>query len=236
MKVRLDLAAAYRLAALYGWEDMGGTHISARVPGEEAFLVNPYELFFEEITASSLVKVDLEANIIGETEYTINPAGFVVHSAIHRARHDAGCIMHLHTHDGVAVSCLAEGVLPLNQSAILICERIGYHDFEGVALDHAERERLARDLGDFDILMLRNHGTLTTGSTVGEAFVLNYHLERVCATQLRILACGRPLREVSSDARAKTADIGRRLWTPHSNRLWLAHKRKLDRYSTEYKS
>jgi ribulose-5-phosphate 4-epimerase/fuculose-1-phosphate aldolase len=234
--VRRDLAAAYRLAALYGWEDMGGTHISARVAGEEAFLINPYELLFEEITASSLVKVDLAGNILGATEYTINPAGFVVHSAIHRARHAAGCVMHLHTHDGVAVSCLAEGILPLSQAAMLISDRIGYHDYEGVALDSAERERLARDLGDFDILILRNHGTLTTGCDVGEAFVLNYHLERVCATQLRILATGRPTQEASGDARAKTAEIGRNMWSTHSKRLWLAHKRKLDRHSVDYKN
>jgi ribulose-5-phosphate 4-epimerase/fuculose-1-phosphate aldolase len=144
--------------------------------------------------------------------------------------------MHLHTHAGVAVSCLAEGVLPLSQAAMLISDRIGYHDYEGVVLDHAEREGLARDLGDLDILILRNHGTLTTGCDVGQAFALSYHLERVCATQLSILATGRPIQEVCRDARAKTAETGRHLWSSHANRLWLAHKRKLDRHSTVYKN
>jgi ribulose-5-phosphate 4-epimerase/fuculose-1-phosphate aldolase len=232
--VRVDLAASYRLCALYGWDEATGTHISARVPGEEAFLINPFDLFFEEVTASNLIKIDLQGNILLPTRHTLNPAGFVVHSAIHQARADAGCVMHLHTDNGVAVSCLAEGLLPLNQTAMLIADRIAYHDYEGVAVDLEERERLGRDLGGLNLMFLRNHGTLTVGQDVGEAFVRMYILERACAIQLRVLATGREIHPVSSTARERTHEVGARIALPNTNRGWLAHKRKLDRMTTDY--
>lgn len=232
--VRLDLAACYRLAALYGWADALATHFSARVPGEEAFLLNPYGLFFEEVTASNLVKVDLDGNILRKTEHTINPAGFVIHSAIHGARADAGCVMHLHTVNGVAVSCLSEGLLPISQTAMLIADRIAFHDYEGVALEEDERPRLARDLGDFHIMILRNHGTLTLGEDVAAAFLRMHTLERACAIQMRVLAAGRPIETVSAGAQKVTGDIGIRLEQTRAGHAWAAHKRALDRVTTDY--
>ncbi len=170
-KVRVDLAAFYRLSALYGWDDFIYTHISARVPGpDHHFLINPFGLMFDEITASSLVKVDIDGNIIGEGEYGINYAGYVIHSAIHAAREDAHFIAHFHSPDGMGVSAHAEGLLPLNQRALAIIPRLSYHDYEGVALNLDERERLVADLGDTRIMLLRNHGTLALGATPGEAW------------------------------------------------------------------
>jgi len=188
-KTRVDLAAAYRLVAYYGWDDMIFTHISARVPGpEHHFLINPYAMTFDEITASSLVKVDLDGNIVEPTPYPINPAGFTIHSAIHAAREDAICVMHLHTVPGVAVSAQAHGLLPLNQTAMLVGGEISYHDYEGVALDLAERPRLVADLGDKHLMLLRNHGTLAIGPSVPAAFLSMYYLERACAMQVATLA------------------------------------------------
>jgi ribulose-5-phosphate 4-epimerase/fuculose-1-phosphate aldolase len=166
-KVRVDLAAAYRLVADFGWTDLVFTHISARVPGpDHHFLINPYGMLFEEITASSLVKIDLNANIVLDTGYPVNPAGFTIHSAIHEAREDAKAVLHLHTPDGTAVSTLEQGLLPLNQTAQLVIGDLAYHDYEGVAFDHAEKPRLVADLGTKNVMLLRNHGTLTVGNTV----------------------------------------------------------------------
>lgn len=191
-KVRVDLAAFYRLSALYGWDDLIFTHISARVPGpDHHFLINPLGLMFEEITASSLVKVDLDGNIIGESEYGINYAGYVIHSAIHGAREDALFIAHFHSADGMAVSAHAEGLLPLNQRALALIPRLSYHDYEGVALNLDERERLVADLGDTKTMLLRNHGTLALGASVGEAWGNIYHLESACTAQVRTLSIGR---------------------------------------------
>ncbi len=190
-RVRVDLAAAYRLVAHFGWDDLIFTHLSARVPGaEEHFLINPYGMMFHEITASSLVKVDREGNIVGDSAYGINPAGFTIHSAIHMAKPDVGCVMHLHNNAGAAVSAQRGGLLPLTQTAMLVYNRIAYHAYEGVALDLDERERLVRDLGDRDVMILRNHGTLTMGRTVPEAFVLMYFLENACEKQIRAQAGG----------------------------------------------
>lgn len=189
---RVDLAAMYRLVALNGWDDMIFTHISMRVPGpEHHFLINPYGMFFEEITASSLVKVDLEGQIIDETDYFINPAGFTIHSAVHAAREDALCVMHLHTDDGVAVSCQKEGLLPLSQTGMIVRHDLAYHDYEGIALDHGERERLVADLGARNTMLLRNHGTLTIGGTAAETFLRMFFLERACTMQVRALSAGR---------------------------------------------
>jgi len=189
---RVDLAALYRAVALHGWDDMVFTHISARVPGpEHHFLINPYGLWFAEITASSLVKVDPEGNVVQPTEYNINPAGFTIHSAIHAARADANVVMHLHTEAGVAVSAQAEGLLPLSQYALAIIPRLAYHDYEGIALDLDERERLVADLGEKHTMLLRNHGTLAVGATAAEAWLFIFALERACRQQVLALSGGR---------------------------------------------
>ncbi len=188
---RVNLAAAYRLVALYGWDDLVDTHISARVPGpEHHFLINPYGLMFDEITASSLVKVDLDGNQLTESQYSINPAGFTIHSAIHEVREDAGCVPHLHTLDGTAVASCVEGLLPMNQTAQFVTHDLAYHDYEGVALDLAERPRLQRDLGAKNIMLLHNHGTLTVGRTCAQAYLRMYLLERACTMQVRTRMLG----------------------------------------------
>ena len=191
-QARTDLAALYRLVALYGWDDMIFTHISARVPGpEHHFLINPYGLFFGEMTASALVKVDLDGNVVQETPYNINPAGFTIHSAIHAARDDAHYVMHLHTDQGVAVAAQAEGLLPLSQHALICLPHLAYHDYEGIALNLDERERLVADLGDKSLCLLRNHGTLTVGATAAECWNGMFFLERACKQQVMALSAGR---------------------------------------------
>ena len=190
-KIRVDLAAAYRLVAHYGWDDLIFTHLSARVPGpEHHFLLNPYNLMFEEVTASSLVKVDMSGNPVEPTPFITNAAGFTIHSALHMAREDAQAVIHLHTPSGQAVSAHAEGLLPLTQTAMLIRDEIAYHDYEGVAVDLGERERLIADIGDKHAMILRNHGTLALGDTVGEAFIRIYFLERACEAQIKALSAG----------------------------------------------
>ncbi|MGF1549653.1 MAG: class II aldolase/adducin family protein [Sphingomonadaceae bacterium] len=190
-KVRVDLAAAYRLVACHGWDDLIFTHLSARVPGpEHHFLLNPYNLMFEEVTASSLVKVDVHGNPVVETPFITNPAGFTIHSALHMAREDAQAVMHLHTPYGQAVSAHEEGLLPLTQTAMLIREDVAFHDYEGVAVDLEERERLVANMGDKGAMILRNHGTLVVGESVGEAFIKLYFLERACQAQVFALAAG----------------------------------------------
>jgi ribulose-5-phosphate 4-epimerase/fuculose-1-phosphate aldolase len=192
-KVRVELAALYRLVALYGWDDMIYTHISARIPGpEHHFLINPYGMFFGEMTASSLVKIDLEGQILQETPYFINPAGFTIHSAVHAARDDAHFVMHLHSDQGVAVSAQKDGLLPLSQHALIVLPRLAYHDYEGIALNLDERERLVADLGDTKTLMLlRNHGTLAVGQSAAECWTGMFYLERACKQQVMALSAGR---------------------------------------------
>ncbi|MDZ5458051.1 class II aldolase/adducin family protein [Azohydromonas lata] len=190
-EVRVQLAALYRLAALHGWDDFLYTHISARVPGPDRhFLLNPFGLWFEEVTASSLVKVDLEGNII-DGRWGINQAGYVIHSALHEAREDAHFIAHFHTDDGMAASAHREGLLPLNQRALAVLPDLAYHDYEGVALNLDERERLVADLGRRNLLLLRNHGTLALGGTAAQAWSRIYQLEKACSAQVRTLAGGR---------------------------------------------
>ncbi len=190
-KIRIDLAAAYRLIAHYGWDDLIFTHLSARIPGpEHHFLLNPYNLMFEEVTASSLVKVGMDGNPVEPTPFITNPAGFTIHSAIHMAREDAQAVIHLHTPHGQAVSAHGEGLLPLTQTAMLIRDEIAYHDYEGVAVDLDERERIVADLGSKGAMLLRNHGTLTVGDNVGEAFIKMYFLERACEAQILALSAG----------------------------------------------
>jgi ribulose-5-phosphate 4-epimerase/fuculose-1-phosphate aldolase len=232
-KARVDLAAMYRLAALHGWDDLIFTHISHRVPGpEHHFLINPYGFLFEEITASSLVKVDLEGNIVQETDHFINPAGFTIHSAVHAAREDAHVVMHLHTDDGVAVSCQKEGLLPLSQTSMVARHDLAYHDYEGIALDLGERERLVADLGGKNAMLLYNHGTLTVGGTAAEAFTRMFFLERACSMQVRALSAGRERVIVAPEA---VQAVVREQSNPQgssilANRLvWPALLRKLDR-------
>ena len=191
-KVRVDLAALYRLVALHGWDDMIYTHISARVPGpEHHFLINPYGMFFGEMTASALVKIDLEGQILQETPYFINPAGFTIHSAVHAAREDAQYVMHLHTDQGVAVAAQKEGLLPISQHALIVLPRLAYHDYEGIALNHDERERLIADLGDKELMLLRNHGTLSAARTAADCWTGMFFLERACKQQIMALSGGR---------------------------------------------
>lgn len=221
--VRVDLAAAYHLVAHYGWDDLIFTHISARVPGpEHHFLINPYGLMFDEITASNLVKIDLDGEIVEPSPYFVNPAGFTIHSAIHAAREDAHCVMHLHTVAGVGVSAHEDGLLPLNQTAMLLEGAVAFHEYEGVALDLDERPRLVADLGDKEVMLLRNHGTLTVGATVRNAFLSMYFFERACAMQVASLAGGREIHWPKPEVRElvrQQAQYGRGslddlAWTP----------------------
>ena len=205
--VRQDLAAAYRLVAYFGMDDSIYTHISARVPGHhDQFLINPYGVLFRDITASSLVKIDLEGRILDDSAYDVNPAGFTIHSAVHAARHDAACVLHTHTVAGVAVSSVAGGLQPCNQWSLQFYQRVAYHAFEGIALDHAERERLVANLGaTARALILRNHGLVTLGRTVPEAFILMYNLERACKVQMAIQASGQAIHPVPAEVCERTA-------------------------------
>ncbi|MEX1034776.1 MAG: class II aldolase/adducin family protein [Sneathiella sp.] len=234
-QVRIDLAAAYRLVALYGWDDLIFTHISARLPGKDNhFLINPYGMMFEEITASSLVKIDMNGEIVGESEYKVNPAGFTIHSAVHEVRHDAGCVMHLHTAAGTAVATQEEGLMPLNQTALVIREQLAYHEYEGIALNHDERPRLQKDLGDKKLMLLWNHGTLALGETVADAFLGMYFLERACEMQVASLAGGKKLHYPTDTVKQVTADQGKHGLTAVSGMAWKALLRKLDRQLPGY--
>lgn len=190
-QARVDLAALYRLVALHGWDDLIFTHISARVPGAEAhFLINPYGWYFGEITASSLVKIDLDGRKVDDNPHPINPAGFTIHSAIHAARADAHFVIHVHTDAGVAVSAQEAGLLPLTQHALIVLPSLAYHDYEGIALNLDERQRIVADLGDKSLLLLRNHGTLALGGTASDAFLGLFMLERACQQQVMALSAG----------------------------------------------
>jgi ribulose-5-phosphate 4-epimerase/fuculose-1-phosphate aldolase len=238
--VRVDLAAAYRLVAHYRWEDLVFTHITARVPStEDQFLINPYGMFFDEITASSLVKIDVHGTKIQDSPYQVNPAGFVIHSAIHAARHDAKCVLHTHTLNGVAVSTQRAGLLPISQHSISVLGSLGYHDFEGPALRDDEKPRLVADLGDRTSLILRNHGLLTVGETVADAFVAMYYLEASCAIQVRAQSGGGELIPVPKDiiesAYAQVMAAGR----PRGGRgllVWPGLLRRLDRLDPSYRT
>jgi ribulose-5-phosphate 4-epimerase/fuculose-1-phosphate aldolase len=237
-QLRVALAACYRLVALYGWDDLVFTHVSARVPGpEHHFLLNPYGALFEEITASSLVKVDLQGNPVLDTPFTVNPAGFTIHGAIHAAREDVVCVLHTHTTAGVAVSAQREGLLPISQFALFPLASIAYHDYEGVALNDAEKPRLVRDLGDRTFLVLRNHGLLTVGPSVADAFLAMYVLQRACETQIAAQGNGAALIRVpqpivdgiSAQAQVVTRGLGGSL-------VWPGLLRKLDRLDPSYAS
>jgi ribulose-5-phosphate 4-epimerase/fuculose-1-phosphate aldolase len=226
--IRVDLAAAYRMVAHYGWDDLIFTHLSARIPGpEHHFLLNPYQLMFEEVTASSLVKVDVEGNPVDPTPFITNPAGFTIHSAIHMAREDARAVMHLHTPAGQAVAAHSEGLLPLTQTAMLVRQDVAFHDYEGVAVDLSERERLVANLGDKAAMILRNHGTLAVGKNVGECFVKLYFLERACQAQVMALSAGGDLNMPPQGSPEVTAEQGAMGLSVAANLLaWPALKRK----------
>ncbi|HLS54949.1 MAG TPA: class II aldolase/adducin family protein [Zeimonas sp.] len=236
-QLRIDLAACYRLVALYGWDDLVFTHISARVPGpEHHFLINPYGMLFSEISASSLVKVDLHGRKVEDSPCDVNPAGFVVHSAVHAARDDAICVLHTHSLNGASVSAQEEGVLPLSQHSIFVLASLGYHDYEGVALVDDEKPRLARDLGDKQYLMLRNHGLLTVGRTVAEAFVAMYMFETACTIQVRAQSGGGPLRRIG----APIIEGAKAQWSAVTHGagaglVWPALLRRLDRLDPGYR-
>jgi ribulose-5-phosphate 4-epimerase/fuculose-1-phosphate aldolase len=211
-ELRVQLAAAYRIIDHMGWSELIWTHTTVRVPGpEHHFLINPYGLRFDEVCASNLVKVDLHGNIIGDQAQEINPAGFVIHSAIHMARPDVQCIMHTHTVAGMAVAALQIGLLPISMYALGYYERVAYHDFEGPSLDREERQRLASNLGDKNVLILRTHGLLTCGQTVAQAFVRMFRLERACQVQLAAQATGSelvvPPREVCEISAERSDDF-----------------------------
>ncbi len=237
-RVRVDLAACYRLVALYGWDDLVFTHISARVPGpEEHFLINAYGLLFEEMTASSLVKVDLRGDKVMDSPYEINPAGFVIHSAVHEARPDVACVLHTHTEAGVAVSAQERGLLPISQVSLFPLASLGYHDYEGVALNPEEKPRLVADLGDRTSLILRNHGLLTVGSTIPDAFLAMYVLETACRTQLLAQSGGGALREIDPRIRAGIAAQAKAVTKGLGGQLaWPALLRKLDRLDSSYRT
>lgn len=236
--LRVDLAAAYRLVALHGWDDLIFTHISARVPGpEHRFLINPYGMLFEEITASSLVKIGLDGVPIGESTYPVNPAGFTIHSAIHEVRQDVGCVMHLHTVDGTAVATSNEGLKPLNQTAQLVIDDLAYHEYEGVALDLDERPRLQRDLGNKNLMLLRNHGTLTVGRSCAEAFMRMYFLERACSMQVRTRILGHDDHPTAQAVIDKNAALSRSGGMGYlaDTLLWPALLRKLDKLDPSFR-
>ena len=235
---RVALAACYRLVAHFKWDDLIFTHVSARVPGpEHHFLIKPYGMFFDEITASSLVKVDLQGRKVMDSPYEINPAGFTIHSAIHAAREDAKCVLHVHSLNGVAVSAQEGGVLPVSQQSIFVLASLAYHDYEGVALNEDEKPRLVRDLGDKSFFMLRNHGLLTVGETVADAFMYMYVFEAACAIQLRAQAGGgklipidqRIIAGAQAQAKAVTRGAGAAL-------TWPGLLRKLDRADATYRT
>jgi ribulose-5-phosphate 4-epimerase/fuculose-1-phosphate aldolase len=236
-QLRVDLAACYRLIAMYGWDDLVFTHISARVPGpEEHFLINAYGLLFEEMSASTLVKVDLRGNIVMDTPYPVNPAGFTIHSAVHEARPDVTCVLHTHTRAGVAVSAQAGGLLPISQASLFPLMAIGYHDYEGVALKAEEKPRLVADLGSNTCLVLRNHGLLTVGPTIADAFLAMYMLETACQTQLLAQSGGaeliridpRILEGIAAQAKEVTKGLGGQL-------AWPGLLRKLDRKDPSFR-
>ena len=239
-QARVDLAAAYRLVAMFKWDDLVFTHITAKVPdADDQFLINPYGLMFEEITASSLIKIDAQGRKLDASPYDINPAGFVIHSAIHSARHDAHCVLHVHSLNGIAVSAQKGGVLPLSQQSIFVLSSLGYHGYEGVALNDDEKPRLVADLGPSNqYLMLRNHGLLTLGATVADAFLNMYLFETVCTIQVRAMAGGSELVHVDpriiAGAQAQAKQVTRGVGGGALN--WPGLLRRLDRADPSYKT
>ncbi|MGI9271168.1 MAG: class II aldolase/adducin family protein [Woeseiaceae bacterium] len=236
-QLRVDLAACYRIIAMHGWDDLVFTHISARVAGpDEHFLINPYGMMFEEVTASSLVKVDLAGEKVLQSPHPINPAGFVIHSAIHEAREDVVCVLHTHTKAGVAVSAQADGLLPISQVSLFPYATLAYHAYEGVALNEDEKPRLVADLGEKNALILRNHGLLTTGASIADAFLMMYVLETACQTQILAQSGGGELVQVPepivAGIRAQAEEVTRGLG---GALVWPGLLRKLDRRDASFR-
>jgi ribulose-5-phosphate 4-epimerase/fuculose-1-phosphate aldolase len=237
---RIDLAAAFRLVDLYGWSDMLATHLSARIPGpNEHFLINPVGMMFEEMTASCLVKVDIDGNILSESEFGINPAGYTIHSAVHMGRKDAGCVMHTHTAAGLGVATQKSGLLPLTQMALAVIAQTGYHDYEGPAFDLGERDRLIKDLARNNVLILRNHGLLTVGKTVAEAFVWLFRAERACRFQLSFQQAGVSPQEIPKEVQDVSIERSKKAISASGHRPigefeWPALIRKLNRENPGY--
>lgn len=237
-QVRQDLAAAYRMVAHYGWDDMVFTHLSARVPGaEEHFLLNPFGYLFSEVTASNLVKVDDTGEIVLDNGHQVNAAGFTIHSAVHMSRPDAHAVMHVHTNSGVAVASSAQGLLPLNQHAMFVYHDVAYHDWEGVALNLDERERLVADLGDHNLMILRNHGTLTLGGSIASCFLRLYYLERACTIQVQAATLGK-LNMPSEQAIGMMEKTFNNpdSWEGFSATAWSAMVRQAERLDPSYRS
>jgi len=237
-QLRVDLAACYRLVAHFGWDDLIFTHLTARLPGpEHHFLINPYGMTFDEITASSLVKIDLDGRKLLDSPYEINPAGFVIHSAIHAARDDAKAVLHTHSINGVAVSAQKDGVLPISQQSMFVLASLAYHDYEGVAVNAEEKPRLVRDLGDKRFFMLRNHGLLTVGPSIADAFVQLYQFEAACMIQLRAQAGGELIR-IDPRVLAGVAEMVRMVMrgSGPGALTWPALLRKLDRIDPSFRS
>ena len=234
---RVDLAAAYRLYANFGWDDLVFTHISCRVPGEEGhFLINPYGYLFDEITASSLVKVDYHGRKVADSPHDVNPAGFSIHSAVHAGRPDAHCVMHAHSINGCAVSAQADGVLPLSQQSLFVLSSLAYHDYEGVALNDAEKPRLVKHFGDRTFLMLRNHGLLTIGASVADAFLAMYIFEAACMIQVRALSGGVALAPINPELLAGIAAQATQVTHGLGGALaWPGLLRRLDRIDSGFR-
>jgi ribulose-5-phosphate 4-epimerase/fuculose-1-phosphate aldolase len=236
-QVRVNLAAAYRLVAYYGWDDLIFTHLSARVPGpEHHFLINPYGMMFDEITASSLVKINLQGEIVLPSPYFINPAGFTIHSAVHAAREDALCVIHLHTDNGIAVSAQKDGLLPISQQSLFALASLAYHGYEGLALNEDEKSRLVADLGNKTNMILRNHGLLTVGRTPGEAFLAMYILESACRIQILAQSAGGDLLPVSDSIIDTVASQVSAVTVGQGTQLaWPGLLRKLDRIDPTFR-
>ena len=236
-QLRVDLAACYRLIALYGWSDLVFTHVTARVPGpEHHFLINPYGLMFDEITASSLVKVDQQCNKLNDSPFTVNPAGFTIHSCIHEARHDVSCVLHTHTRADIAVSAQKAGVLPISQQSTFVLNSLAYHSYEGVALRDEEKARLVADLGNKNFFMLRNHGLLTVGRSVAEAFLSMYTFENTCRIQIDAQSGGGELLQVDPSILDGMPQVMKTVTAGQgANIAWPALLRKLDRTDPSFR-
>ena len=235
--IRVDLAACYRLIALYGWDDLIFTHISARIGGSHDFLINPYGLLFEEVTASNLVRVDLHGNKTLESPYEINPAGYTIHSAIHAAHEDVACVLHVHTVAGIAVSCQKQGLLPISQQASIAVLSLAYHDYEGIALNPAEKVRLQEHLGNVSNFILRNHGLLTVGRSIPDAFLTMFNLQRACEIQLAAQGHGAELIPVSEEVLKTVPGYVKAVTRGAGSALaWAPLLRKLDRMDPSYKT
>lgn len=237
-QTRVDLAACYRLIALYGWDDLIFTHISAKIPGSEEFLINPFGLMFHEITASSLVKIDLAGNKLMDSPFSINPAGYTIHSAVHEVRHDVACVVHIHTAAGIAVSAQKQGLLPLSQQSLFVLSSLAYHGYEGVALNHDEKARLQADLGDKNFMILPNHGLLTAAHSIADTFLMMFTLQRACEIQVMAQGGGAELihipQQILDGAKAMVAGVMKSSQGMGGSLAWPALLRKLDQQMPGY--